>query len=151
MGDMKLKSSAFKEGEIIPRKHTCDGDDVSPMLEIRNLPQGTVSLAITVDDPDATRGIPWDHWVVWNVPPETQYVAEDTLPPGAVVGTNTWEKKKWSGPCPPEGADPHRYVFTVYALDTLLSLPPETTKAGLITAIEGHVLGKAELTGRYGR
>jgi hypothetical protein len=89
--------------------------------------------------------------VVWNVPPETQYVAEDTLPPGAVVGTNTWKKQKWSGPCPSEGDAPHRYVFTVYALDMPLSLPPETTKAGLIAAMEGHVLGKAELIGRYGR
>lgn len=148
---MKLKSSAFKEGDTIPRKHTCDGEDVNPMLEIRNVPDGAVSLALTVDDPDATRGTPWDHWLVWNIPVDTQYIAEDTLPPDAVQGSNTWGKQKWSGPCPPEGVAPHRYVFTAYALDAMLSLPHGATKHQFLAAAKGHVLGKAELTGRYGR
>ncbi|MDO8469597.1 MAG: YbhB/YbcL family Raf kinase inhibitor-like protein [bacterium] len=151
MVDIKLKSSAFKEGELIPQKHTCDGEDVNPMLEVRNLPHETVSLALTMDDPDATRGTAWDHWLIWNIPAETQYIAEDTLPPDAVQGMNTWGKVKWSGPCPPEGAPPHRYVFTVYALDIKLDLALGSTKGELLSAMEGHVLGKAELMGKFGR
>ena len=151
MGDMKLKSSAFKEGDLIPRKHTCDGEDVNPMLEVRNLPHEALSLALTVDDPDATRGTAWDHWLVWNIPAATQYIAEDTLPPDAVQGVNTWGKVKWSGPCPPEGAPPHRYVFMVYALDVKLDLALGSTKEQLFAAMEGHVLGRAELVGKYGR
>lgn len=146
-----IKSSAFKPNEKIPSKHTCDGDDVSPMLEIKNTPEGTRSFTLIVDDPDATRGIPWDHWIVWNIDPGTQYIMEDTVPQGAVQGTASFGKAKYGGPCPPKGNAPHRYVFKLYALDIVLDIPASSAKDELLKAMEGHILGTAELIGKYGR
>lgn len=146
-----LKSSAFKDGAEIPAKYTCDGDDVNPFLEIKNPPEGTVSFALIVDDPDATRGVPWDHWLVWNISPNTQYIAEDSIPQGAVQGVTDFGTSKWGGPCPPPGSAPHRYVFTLYALDISVPLSAGATKEELIRLMEGHILGKAELTGLYQR
>ncbi len=149
--DLTLKSSAFKEGDIIPRKFTCDGDNVNPLLEIKNASAGTKSFALIVDDPDATRGRTWDHWVMWNIDPKTQYIMEDNLPSGAVQGLNSSNKNKYAGPCPPQGAKPHRYMFKLYALDTLLDIPASSTKAQLESAIAGHVIGQTTLMGLYGR
>ena len=146
-----LKSTAFKDGESIPAKHTFDGDDVSPFLEIKNPPEGTVTFALIVDDPDATRGVPFDHWLLWNIPPNTQYISEDSIPQGAVQGTNDLGTAKWGGPCPPSGDAAHRYVFTLYALDAAVALSTGATKEELIKLMEGHILGKAELVGLYGR
>lgn len=146
-----LKSTAFKDGAVIPAKHACDGDDVSPFLEIRNPPAGTATFALIVDDPDATRGTPFTHWLLWNIPGNTQYLAEDSIPQGAVQGMNDFGRIGWGGPCPPRGAAPHRYQFTIYALDTSLSLSPGGTKDELLALMEGHVLGKAVLTGLYAR
>lgn len=146
-----LKSTAFKEGGIIPARHACDGDDVSPFLEIRNPPAGTVSFALIVEDPDATRGIPFDHWLLWNIPGNTQYLSEDSVPQGAAQGTNDFGKVKWGGPCPPDGVKPHHYVFTVYALDVTLPLSPGGTKKELLALMEGHIVAKTSLTGIYGR
>jgi Raf kinase inhibitor-like YbhB/YbcL family protein len=151
MGNLVLKTSAFKEGGTIPKKHTCDGDDVNPMLEIKNVPEGTKSLALIVDDPDATRGAPWDHWIVWNIPPKTQYILEDSVPAGAVQGTTSFGYKKYGGPCPPKGSKPHRYMFKLYALDTELDLPEGATKAELEKAMEGHILDQTVLVGLYQR
>ncbi len=148
---MILKSSAFKEGETIPAKNTCDGDNVNPLLEIRNIPAGAKSLALIVDDPDATGGKTWDHWLVWNIEPKTQYVSEDNVPFGAVQGKNSAGQVKYYGPCPPRGNPPHRYMFKVFALDILLDLPAGSTKAELESAMAGHVLDQATLMGRYGR
>ncbi|MFH0806212.1 MAG: YbhB/YbcL family Raf kinase inhibitor-like protein [Candidatus Brennerbacteria bacterium] len=146
-----LKSTAFKDGTPIPAKYTCDGDDVNPFLEIKNPPEGTISFALIVDDSDATRGIPFDHWLIWNIPANTQYISEDNIPQGAVQGTNDFGTAKWGGPCPPTGNTPHHYIFTLYALDTPIALSLGATKEELIRLMEGHILGKAELVGVYGR
>ncbi|MDO8556843.1 MAG: YbhB/YbcL family Raf kinase inhibitor-like protein [Candidatus Jorgensenbacteria bacterium] len=148
----EIKSSVFKPGEQIPAKYTCDGDDISPMLEIKNAPVGTVSFALIVDDPDATRGIPWDHWILWNIRGGTQYIMEDTIPEGSVQGATSFSGKvRYGGPCPPKGNPPHRYVFKLYALDSVLDIPAGSIKDALLKAMEGHILGTAELIGLYGR
>jgi Raf kinase inhibitor-like YbhB/YbcL family protein len=151
MGNLILKSSSFRNNETIPSKHTCDGDDVNPMLEIRNAPAGTKSLALIMDDPDATRGVPWDHWLLWNINPKTQYISEDNVPAGAVQGMSSAKHPRYSGPCPPSGANPHRYTFKLYALDTELGLPEGAVKSELEKAMEGHVLEQTVLIGLYGR
>jgi hypothetical protein len=148
---MILKSSAFRPGEPIPAKHTCDGDNVNPLLEIRNIPKEAKSLAIVMDDPDATGGKVWDHWVLWNVDPKTQYVSEDNVPFGALVGKNSAGNMKYYGPCPPRGKAPHRYVFKVYALDAMLELAAGSTKAELEETMKGRILDQVSLTGTYGR
>ncbi len=148
---MILKSSAFKEGEVIPEKYTCDGENVNPFLEIRNAPQGTKSLALVVDDPDASSGGVWDHWVIWNIPAGTQYIEEDTIPQGVAQGRTSFGSNRYGGPCPPRGSKPHRYRFKIYALDTTLDLPQETGRVGLESAMEGHILDQGQLIGLYGR
>ncbi len=150
---MELKSSSFKNNEAIPSKFTCDGDDVNPMLEVKSVPPDAKSLALVVDDPDATRGVPFDHWIVWNIDAKTQYVSEDNVPSGAVQGMTGFGKQRYGGPCPPRGsaAKPHRYMFKLYALDVVLALPDASTKADLERAMDGHVLEEATLIGLYGR
>ncbi|MBI5732944.1 YbhB/YbcL family Raf kinase inhibitor-like protein [Candidatus Jorgensenbacteria bacterium] len=150
MNNLILKSSAFKQNEIIPRKYTCDGDDVSPLLEIRNVPEGTKSLTIIIDDPDAPGGN-WDHWLLWNINPRTQYISEDTVPGDSVQGVTSFEHRKYSGPCPPRGDRPHRYQFKLYALDVILNLPEGATKPELEKAMAGHILDQTLLVGLYQR
>lgn len=150
-GNFILKSSVFKQNEIIPSKFTCDGDDVNPMLEIRNAPTGTKSFALIVDDPDATRGTPWDHWILWNINPKTQYISEDNVPAGAVQGMTSFGHPKYGGPCPPKGSRPHRYIFKLYALDTELDLPEGSIKEQLVKATEGHIINQTKLIGLYQR
>ncbi len=151
MGNLTLKSSAFKEGDTIPRKFTCDGENVNPLLEIKDTPTGTKSFVLIVDDPDATNGKTWDHWVMWNIDPKTQYIMEDNLPSGAVQGINSWNKNKYGGPCPPQGAKPHRYMFKLYALDAALDLATSSTAADVERAMANHVIEKTTLMGLYGR
>jgi Raf kinase inhibitor-like YbhB/YbcL family protein len=151
MGNLILKSSAFKEGETMPAKNTCDGDNVNPLLEIRNIPEKTKSLALVVDDPDATGGKTWYHWLIWNIEPKTQYIPEDNVPFGALQGTTSFGHQKYGGPCPPRGNAPHRYMFKAYALDAVLDIPAGSDKSTLENAMKGHILDEAVLTGRYGR
>ncbi len=151
MDSLILKSSAFREGEAIPSKHTCDGENVNPLLEMLNIPETTKSLALIVDDPDATGGVTWNHWLVWNIDPRTQYISEDNMPPGALQGINSFKKNKYGGPCPPKGAPPHRYMFKLYALDTTLELVEGATKENLESAIANHILDETTLMGRYAR
>ncbi len=151
MGNLTVKSSAFKDGDMIPQRFTCDGENINPLLEIKNVPQGAKSLALIMDDPDATGGRIWDHWILWNIDPKTQYITEDSVPGGATEGLNSWNKNKYGGPCPPEGSKPHRYIFNVYALDVLLDIPASSTKADLAQAMEGHTIEKTTLMGLYGR
>jgi Raf kinase inhibitor-like YbhB/YbcL family protein len=146
-----VKSSAFKDGGNVPLKHTCDGDNVNPLLEIRNAPAGTKSLVLIMDDPDATRGGTWYHWLVWNIDPKTQYIDEDTIPYGAVQGTGSGGRVRYEGPCPPRGNPAHHYRFSIYALDTLLELPAGSDEAALKAAMNGHVLAQGMLIGLYGR
>lgn len=144
---MHVESSAFKHSQPIPRKYTCEGEDVSPPLTFNNLPPGTKSLALVVDDPDAPRGT-FDHWIVWNIPP-TKVLLEE----GGKVskqGKNHFGELRYRGPCPPPGK-PHRYFFKVYALDTVIDLEQGSSKEQLEEAMEGHVLSRAELVGTYQR
>ncbi len=151
---MELKSSAFQNGADIPRKHTCDANDVSPALSWANEPAGTRAFALIVDDPDAPVGT-WVHWVIYDLPPETKELAEgipttETLANGAKQGVNDFRKVGYGGPCPPPGPA-HRYYFRLYALDAPTNLKPRATKQQLLDAIKGHILGGAQLMGRYKR
>ncbi len=152
--DIRLTSTAFAEGGTIPRKHTCDGADVSPPLAWDNVPEGTRSFALICDDPDAPMGT-WVHWVLFNLPADARSLpeavpTEKELPGGARQGTNDFRKIGYGGPCPPPGK-PHRYFFKLYALDTTLDLPAGSTKAQVVKAMEGHVLAEGQLMGKYGR
>ena len=147
---MELTSPAFKEGAPIPVKYTCEGQNLSPPLVINGVPPGAKSLALIMDDPDAMKpaGKVWDHWVTFNIPPETTVIGEGENPPG-VMGSNTRGVLAYGGPCPPDGE--HRYYFHLYALDTMLNLKEGATKKQVLDATDGHVLAQAELRGRYVR
>lgn len=142
---MKMTSPAFQNNEKIPRKYTCDGDDVNPTLRIEDVPEGTASLALIVDDPDAPAGT-WVHWVVYDIP-VTDEIAENSVP--GKQGMNDFKKKDYGGPCPPSGT--HRYFFKLYALDARLDRDEGLTKEQLIGAMQGHILDQAELIGLYER
>ncbi|MBL7054816.1 YbhB/YbcL family Raf kinase inhibitor-like protein [Candidatus Woesearchaeota archaeon] len=144
---MKLASSAFENEGNIPSEFTCDGDDVSPPLAISDVPENTKSFALVCDDPDAPVGN-WDHWIVWNIQADTREIAKATDPKG-VDGKNSWGRTGYGGPCPPSGT--HRYFFKLYALDTELGLEEGSGKDELEKAMEGNILAKAELMGKYQR
>ncbi len=144
---MELKSPAFEKGGKIPAKYTCDGDDVSPPLEIVDIPEETETLALVMDDPDAPMGV-FDHWVVWNIPADTTELPEDTQPDGT-PGRNDFGRLDYGGPCPPSGT--HTYRLRVYALDRDLDLPRGSAKGELQREMEGHVLDESLLTGDYSR
>jgi Raf kinase inhibitor-like YbhB/YbcL family protein len=148
MDSFSISSKAFKHGEPIPARFSCDGSDISPPLQIGAPPPNTTSLALIMDDPDAPVGT-WVHWVVWNIPTQTRDIAENTLPAGAIQGENSWKRNNYGGPCPPSGT--HRYFFKIYALDRVLDLDQATTKKDLERAIQGHILAKGELMGTYRR
>ncbi|MCL9683671.1 YbhB/YbcL family Raf kinase inhibitor-like protein [Legionella maioricensis] len=142
-----LESPAFKLNTMIPARYTCNGDDQSPPLTWQNAPANTQSFTLVVEDPDAPSGV-WTHWVLFNIPPTvTQLVAGSSVPEGSSHGQNSWGSPNYRGPCPPFGA--HRYVFKLYALDTLLSLDNGATKDEILRAMTGHVIGSAELVGLY--
>src|SRR2546425_8573123 len=150
----ELKSSAFKAGETIPRKHTCDGQDLSPPLAWTDPPPGTKSFALVSDDPDAPGGT-WVHWVLYGVPASATGLPEGvrpapTLDDGSRQGTNDFRRTGYGGPCPPPGA-PHRYSFRLYALDSALNLKPRMSKAQLLESVHRHNLGEATLMGRFSR
>jgi len=148
---MKIESTAFQQHGEIPRKYTCEGEDISPPLAFRQVPPETKSLALIVDDPDApdpkAPKTVWVHWVVFNLPPLAPGLPEGAkLPAGATDGLNDWKRTGYGGPCPPIGR--HRYFFKLYALDTTLELT-RPTKAQLEQAMQGHVLAQAEVVGTY--
>ena len=144
---MQLTTSRFTAGGPIPSRYTCDGEDVSPPLVIGGVPAGTKTLALVVDDPDAPAGV-WDHWIVFNIPPEVREIPENTEPAG-VHGIGTSGNTAYHGPCPPDRE--HRYFFKVYALDTKLVLPEGASKKDVEQAMAGHILDQTELMGRYER
>jgi len=152
---IKLVSGAFEHGAGIPRRYTCEGDDLSPPLAWSGVPAGTRSLALIVDDPDApdpaAPRMTWVHWVLYNLPPATtqlaQGVAPAELPAGTLQGKNDWKRTGYGGPCPPIGR--HRYFHKLYALDTTLPDLKQPTKDELLKAMQGHVLALAELVGTY--
>jgi len=148
----ELTSPAFAANGPIPRTYSCNGPDRSPPLAWTNAPVGVKSYALVVEDPDAPNGT-WVHWVLYRIPASTKHLPEgvprrDTVAGTGTQGVNDFKKVGWGGPCPPPGPA-HRYVFTLYALDTEPALPPGKTRADLETAIAGHVLGQAELAGRF--
>jgi Raf kinase inhibitor-like YbhB/YbcL family protein len=144
---MKITSSAFHEGGNIPSKFTCDGSDTSPPLQITGIPSEAKSLVLIADDPDAPGGL-FTHWLVWNIPPQTNSIAEGSAPKG-VHGTNDFGKPDYKGPCPPPGT--HRYSFKIYALDRELDLRGGAKRSQLDAAMKGHVIAQGELVGRYAR
>jgi hypothetical protein len=152
-----LRSSAFADGDEIPIRYTCEGEDVSPPLAWPAPPEGTRSLALVVDDPDApdprAPRMTWVHWVVVDLPPAAgslpEGAAADTLPGKARMGRNDWKRAGYGGPCPPVGR--HRYFHKLYALDVELPRLASPTKAELERAMEGHVLAEAVLVGTYAK
>jgi len=144
---VELHSLAFEHGGEIPALYTCDGEDISPPLEIGDVPAGTVSLALVMDDPDAP-GATFDHWLVWNIPSHVTEIASGTEPEG-IQGRTDFGRLGYGGPCPPSGT--HRYRFKLYALDRLLDLPKGARKSQLEKAMEGHILAEAVLQGNYSR
>ena len=149
MQSFSLLSRSFSDKQKIPKKHTCDGENQSPPLSIGGIPEGTVSLALIVDDPDAPSGR-WTLWLVFNIPPQFDEIPEGSVPPSAIIGINSFGNQNYGGPCPPPGPS-HRYFFKVYALDRLLELQQGTTQSLLEKAMEGHILAQAQLIGIYGR
>lgn len=146
MSSFSISSPAFTMNQNIPARFTCDGEDISPELIFEGVPEGTKSLALVVDDPDAPRGV-WTHWTAWNIPPATSGVKENAVP--GTEGLNSSGGIGYEGPCPPDRE--HRYVFTLYALDSLLSLPQGSTKEELLLALTPHIIEKTQLIGRYNR
>lgn len=151
---LEIKSDAFKDGEYIPSKYTCDSIDVSPPLSWINVPEGVKSLAIICNDPDAPMGT-WVHWVIFNIPANTHELKENTPPKGVFLegilqGINDFRKPEYGGPCPPAGK-PHRYFFKLYALDTILNLKEGATKKEVENAMKGHIITEAKIMGLYRR
>jgi len=148
-----IDSPDFTHMGDIPAKYTCEGEDISPALVFAGAPEGTKSLALIVDDPDApdpaAPKMTWVHWVLYDLPPDTAGLDEAviSLPDGTLEGTNDWKRTGYGGPCPPIGR--HRYFFKLYALDTVLDDLHEPTKAELEQAMQGHVLAQTELIGTY--
>ncbi len=147
MAKLTLTSKAFKNEEEIPIKYTCQGESINPPLNISNVPEKTQSLALTTIDIDPPIGKTITHWILCNMEPTTLEIPENASLEGIIVGKNMRRQNKYMGPCPPKGS--HRYVFTLYALDTKLSVDSKVNKKTLLKAIEGHVLEKAELIGTY--
>jgi len=150
---VRVTSPAFEEGGTIPRQYTCDGENISPPLQWEAVPEGTRSVAVIMDDPDAPGGT-FVHWVIYDLPPDVQELPENlprdkNFPVGGEQGINSTDQLGYLGPCPPSGT--HRYFFQVYALDEKLHLPAGETKAGLLEAMQGHILAQGQFLGRYQR
>jgi len=157
---MTITSPSFKNDETVPSNYTCDGVNVNPELHVADVPPGTKSLALIVDDPDApaspktaSRGGPgstWTHWTLWNIDPATTVIPESGKPPQAMEGRTSFGTSGYGGPCPPAGK-PHHYHFKLFALDVMLDLPAGADVHALETAIDGHLISTAELIGLYSR
>jgi len=150
---LQIKSTVFEQGEIIPKKYSCDGENVSPPLNWSDIPKGTKSFALILDDPDAPAKI-WVHWIIYNIPADQRSLDEyipdgERLANGALHGTNDYQKFGYRGPCPPGGT--HRYSFKIYALDSMLNILPGLSKQKLLSAMKGHVIEQGKLIGRYAR
>lgn len=151
--EMELTSSEFNDGDAIPGRYSCDGEDISPPLAWSAVPEGTAAFALIMDDPDAPAGT-WDHWLLFNIPGDKRSLdpaipGQDELQDGSRHGENSWGNLEYGGPCPPSGT--HRYVFHFYALDQELDLEPGVSKSDLRSAMEGHILAQTELVGTFSR
>ena len=155
--NIELTSRAFSHNDSIPTIYTCDGKDISPPLSWSSLPDGTRSLVLIVEDPDApdprAPKMTWIHWVLYNLPAGISGLGENAangnLPVGAMEGLNSWGRTGYGGPCPPIGR--HRYFFKLYGLDSMLPDLGQPNKEKLLHAMQGHILGRAELIGTYQR
>jgi len=147
--NMELTSDAFENGGQIPSEYTCDGENISPPLAISDIPENTKSLVLIMDDPDAVKpaGKVWDHWVVWNIPENTEVIEENSIPENSIQGLTSFENNKYGGPCPPDGE--HMYLFKLYALDVELDIPETSTKLEVENAMKDHIIETSELIGRY--
>ncbi len=149
MKNIELKSPSFENGGAIPQKFTCEGEDISPKLMWKGVPENTKSFVLICDDPDAPQQT-WIHWVVFNLKPNIHELPEGAelyRYSGAVEGKNSWGKNKYGGPCPPQGT--HRYFFTIYALDIELPLHDNAQKKDVLESMKGHVLAQGTLMGTY--
>jgi len=151
--ELTVTSTAFDHGGMIPPKYTADGPDISPPLAWTDVPDGTKSIALVCDDPDAPMGT-WVHWLLWNIPPEVTSLDENVPPDkdladGSRQGTTDFRRVGYGGPAPPSGV--HRYFFKVYALDAMLDLPAGAKKPDLEKAMANHILAQGELIGKYTR
>lgn len=144
---LEITSTAFKNGESIPKKYTCDGEDINPHLSWSGAPEKTKSFVLIFDDPDAPVGT-WDHWLIFNIPATTTNIKENSSPQ-AEFGKNSFGRTEHGGPCPPDKE--HRYFFKLYALDQMLTLSKGSTKKEIEDAMKGHILEKAQLIGKYDR
>ena len=158
MMSMTLRTPAFDPGKPIPKRHTGDGQDLSPALAWSEPPAGTRELALVVDDPDAPTPEPWVHWLLYKVPASLKSLPEGipttrspAQPPGALQGLNSWRTVGYRGPAPPPGHGTHHYHFRLYALDAPLALEAGLDKTALLKGLKGHVLAEAELIGTYAR
>ncbi len=147
---MQITSPAFLNGAKIPSKFTCEGKDTNPPLDFKDVPREAKSLCLIMEDPDVPHTIRkdgrWVHWILFNIPPTLRSIDEGSRPPG-VLGKGTGNRTAYQGPCPPDRR--HRYYFTLYALDTLLTLPQGSTKEEVEKAMQGHIVAKSELMGTY--
>lgn len=149
-----LTSSAFNDGDSIPSRYSCEGDDISPPLSWQDVPANTESLVLIIDDPDApdpqAPKMTWVHWVLYNIPPDVselpEHITKTTVPPGTEQGLNDWKRIGYGGPCPPIGR--HRYFHKLYALDTTLQLQ-SPSKADVEAAMNNHIIAQTELMGTY--
>jgi Raf kinase inhibitor-like YbhB/YbcL family protein len=153
-----IQSAAFSAGQPIPRRHTGDGEDLSPALSWQGVPRGASALALIVDDPDAPTNEPWVHWVIYHLPATLDSLREGIpplvrppTPEGVLQGRNSWKTAGYRGPAPPQGHGVHRYFFKLYALEKVLELPEGLDKAGLLRSIDPHVIAVAEMMGTYER
>ena len=155
MKDLALTSSVFENGGLIPPKYTCDGESINPPLTISGVGEGVQSLVLIMDDPDVPKAVRdeqmFDHWVLFNIIPTTTQIKEGENP--GTLGSNTMGEAKYFGPCPPTQFEPkeHRYIFQLYALDTMLDVREGASKEVVKSAMKGHILQKTELVGRYSR
>lgn len=150
---IKITSPVFEYGEYIPSAYTCMGKDMSPPINWQGVPRNAKSLVLICDDPDAPMGT-WVHWVIYNIPPDSKGLPEgipglERLKDGTLQGINDFRKIGYGGPCPPGGV--HRYYFKIYAIDTMLNIDPGATKKRIMKLIEGHIISKGELMGRFKR
>lgn len=148
---MKITSPAFSDNGIIPSRYTCEGANVSPPLEIKDVPSNAKSLVLIMDDPDVPTRVRmdrnWDHWIIFNMPVTTEQIPEAKSPASGVHGKTTFGHNRYGGPCPPDRE--HRYFFKLYALNILLPLQEGATKKEIEKAMQGHIVAESQLIGRY--
>lgn len=148
MKKIKIKSN-FENMEVIPKKYTCDGENINPNLKIENIPNNAKTMVLIVDDPDAPEGV-FDHWIMWNIPSQINEIYENNVPKGAVIGKNSFGNHKYVGPCPPKGKY-HRYFFKIFAIDLTLDADPNHSKEEILRMIENNIIDHDEIVGIYKR